>query len=196
MATNNCINAPLPISAANGGTGVASPTIHGILVAQGASAVSPLVLTNGQVLIGSTGADPVAASLTAGANITITPGAGTISIAADAGASTTWSAISTATKTIVANEGYISNNGAGVTYTLPATATLGDIFEIVGPQSWTVAQNAGQSIKIGSSTTTTGTGGSLASTNAGDTLRVVCSDATGGAEVFRVLSFVGNITVV
>jgi len=41
-----------------------------------------------------------------------------------------------------------------------------------------------------------GRAGSLASTNAGDTLRVVCSDATGGAEVFRVLSFVGNITVV
>lgn len=195
MATNNCINAPLPISAANGGTGVASPTIHGILVAQGASAMSPLVLTNGQVLIGSTGADPVAASLTAGSNITITPGAGTITIASP-DATTVWSAISAATKTIVANEGYISNNGAGVTYTLPATATLGDVFEIVGPQAWTVAQNAGQSIKIGSSTTTTGTGGSLASTNAGDTLRVVCSDATGGAEVFRVLSFVGNITVV
>lgn len=196
MATNNCINAPLPISAANGGTGVASPTIHGILVAQGASAMDPKVLTDGQLLIGSTGVDPVAASLTAGANVTITPGAGTITIAADAGASTTWSSITATTKTIVANEGYFSNNGSGVTYTLPSSATLGDIFEIVGPQSWTVAQNAGQSIKIGSSTTTTGTGGSLASTNSGDTLRVVCSDATSGAEVFRVLSFVGNITVV
>ena len=50
-------------------------------------------LTNGQLLIGSTGAAPVAASLTAGTNITITPGAGSISIAAAGvvvGDSPTW----------------------------------------------------------------------------------------------------------
>lgn len=39
-------------------------------------------LTDGQLLIGDTGAAPVAASLTAGANISITPGAGSITIAA------------------------------------------------------------------------------------------------------------------
>jgi len=36
--------------------------------------------TDGQVLIGSTGADPVFASITAGDNITLTPGAGTLEI--------------------------------------------------------------------------------------------------------------------
>ncbi len=39
-------------------------------------------LTDGQLIIGSTGATPAVASLSAGTNITITPGAGTISIAA------------------------------------------------------------------------------------------------------------------
>jgi len=39
-------------------------------------------MTNGQVIIGSTGATPVAASLTAGANITLTPGAGSLTISA------------------------------------------------------------------------------------------------------------------
>lgn len=43
------------------------------------TAVGPL--TNGQLLIGSTGAAPVAASLTAGTGISITPGAGSVSIA-------------------------------------------------------------------------------------------------------------------
>ena len=38
-------------------------------------------MTSGQVIIGSTGATPVAASLTPGTGVTITPGAGTITIA-------------------------------------------------------------------------------------------------------------------
>jgi len=74
------------LGAANGGLGVASPTAHGILVGEGASAVTPLTLTNGQVLIGSTGNDPVAATLSAGAGVTITNGAGTITIASGGGA--------------------------------------------------------------------------------------------------------------
>ena len=41
-------------------------------------------MTNGQVLIGSTGATPTLATLTAGANITITNGAGSITIASTA----------------------------------------------------------------------------------------------------------------
>ena len=42
-------------------------------------------LTNGQVLIGSTGNAPVAATLTAGANVTITNAAGSITIASSGG---------------------------------------------------------------------------------------------------------------
>jgi hypothetical protein len=55
-------------------------------------------LTNGQLLIGSTGATPVAASLTAGTGITITPGAGSITIASSAtgGGGLTWLATATA----------------------------------------------------------------------------------------------------
>ena len=45
-------------------------------------------MTNGQVIIGSTGATPVAAALTAGANITITNGAGSITIASTAAGGT------------------------------------------------------------------------------------------------------------
>ena len=42
-------------------------------------------MTDGQVIIGSTGGTPVATTLTAGSGISITPGAGTISIAATGG---------------------------------------------------------------------------------------------------------------
>jgi hypothetical protein len=53
----------LPV--ANGGTGIASPTAHKLLVGNGASAMTQLAVgTNGQLLIGQTGADPAWAALT------------------------------------------------------------------------------------------------------------------------------------
>ena len=42
---------------------------------------TPELTTNGQLMIGSTSNNPVAATLTAGTNMTITNGAGTITIA-------------------------------------------------------------------------------------------------------------------
>lgn len=73
-----------PLTAAIGGTGVASPTANDILITNGASAMTPVHLNDGQVLIGATSGAPIPASLTAGANITITPGVNTITIAASA----------------------------------------------------------------------------------------------------------------
>lgn len=74
------------IPPSEGGTGVANPTAHTLPVAEGSSPFHFLgPLTNGQLLIGSTGGDPVPASLTAGANISITNGAGSITIAAGSG---------------------------------------------------------------------------------------------------------------
>lgn len=59
-------------------------------------------MTNGQVIIGSTGATPTAATLTQGAGVTITNGAGTITIAAAAGGLTVGSsAITSGTTTRV-----------------------------------------------------------------------------------------------
>jgi hypothetical protein len=63
----------------------------------------------------------------------------------------------------------------------------------MGAGGWLVAQGAGQSIRIGSSTTTPGAGGSLASTDIGDAVEIVCRVANTG---WQVLSLVGNITVV
>ncbi len=90
------------VGVTKGGTGLTSTTINQLLyssannVIAGLAAVNSSVLatsatgvptllgpmTNGQVIIGSTGATPVRASLTAGSGVTITPGAGTITIAA------------------------------------------------------------------------------------------------------------------
>jgi len=65
-----------------GGTGVSSLTDHGVLVGSGSGAITPLAVgTNGQVLVGSNGADPVFASITStDSSITITGGAGTLAL--------------------------------------------------------------------------------------------------------------------
>ncbi|MGD8305135.1 MAG: hypothetical protein PVF17_00645 [Ignavibacteria bacterium] len=74
-------NITLPISVVDGGTGATTFTDHGVLVGSGTSAITPIaVATNGQVLLGSTGADPVFASITSSdLSILYTPGAGTLS---------------------------------------------------------------------------------------------------------------------
>jgi hypothetical protein len=67
-----------------GGTGAATLLDHGVLVGSGTDAVTPLAVgTNGQVLVGSTGADPVFVTVTDGEGIDTTPGAGTLTIACE-----------------------------------------------------------------------------------------------------------------
>lgn len=69
------------VSVADGGTGASTLTDHGVLVGSGTSAITALAVgTDGQVLVGSTGADPVFATITDGEGITTTLGAGTLQI--------------------------------------------------------------------------------------------------------------------
>lgn len=107
-----------------------------------------------------------------------------------------WVAVAGTSQALVANTGYFANNVGLTTFTLPASAAIGATFEIVGPALWRIAQNAGQKIILGNTTTTIGVGGSIASTNTGDTIRLVCSNATPGGEIFRVLTAVGELTIV
>jgi hypothetical protein len=55
---NAKFSSPIPLAPIIGGTGVVSPAAHGIMISEGASAVNPIVLTTGQMLVGVTGADP------------------------------------------------------------------------------------------------------------------------------------------
>lgn len=69
-----------PLTAANGGTGASSLTDGGVLVGSGVGAITALAAgTNGQLLIGSTGLDPVFSTVTSSnGSITLATGAGTI----------------------------------------------------------------------------------------------------------------------
>lgn len=68
------VNADLPtVTVAHGGTGLATLTAHTLQVGNGTSNVTQLAVgTNGQLLIGQTGADPAFTSITG--NVTITVG--------------------------------------------------------------------------------------------------------------------------
>lgn len=74
------VTGTLPV--ANGGTGATTLTANGILYGNGTGVIQALAnATNGQIPIGSTGAAPVLATLTAGAGVSVTNGAGTITLA-------------------------------------------------------------------------------------------------------------------
>lgn len=91
-------------------------TDHGILLAQGADPfVASNALTNGQLLIGSTGNDPVVANLTQGTGVVITNGSGTISIAINT---------STVGQTITGDSGGALSPTAG-NWNIVSTATNG-----------------------------------------------------------------------
>lgn len=75
------VTGQLPI--ANGGTGTSTLGTNNFFYANNVGAVTSLPFgTNGQLIVGRTGLAPVMANLTAGSNISITNGSGTIAIAA------------------------------------------------------------------------------------------------------------------
>jgi hypothetical protein len=103
--------------------------------------------------------------------------------------------VTAASVALAVNSTYIMNRGTLITATLPAAAVLGSTFRIVGKGAggWLIAQNAGQTIHILGSNTTTGVGGSLASTTQYDCLELMCTTANTN---FVVYSSMGNLTVV
>ena len=107
-----------------------------------------------------------------------------------------WTNVTGTTQSMAVNSAYIANNASQVVFTLPSSASVGQSVRVAGngAAGWKIAQNASQVIHYGNQNTTTGTGGSLTSTNQYDAIELVCTVtntdwvATGIAQ--------GNITVV
>ncbi len=106
----------------------------------------------------------------------------------------TWTEVTGTTQTMVAANGYIANNVGLVTFTLPATATVGDVFRISGKGAggWLIAQNASGQIHFGNTDTTSGVTGSIASTHRRDAIELVCCVAN---NEYNAVSSVGVLTV-
>jgi hypothetical protein len=188
-----------PLLVANGGTSSGTFNIDGVVIS-GTTTTSPLTsltLTNGQVVIGSTGASPVNSTLTAGTGISISNGAGSITIST-AGSGLAWVDVTSGGQAMATNTGYIVDGGATlITFTLPTSATFGDSVTVIGKGvgGWKITYGTGQDIIVGSSTSTVTTG-NVASTLQTDSLQLICTTASATAPIFSALSVQGNLTVV
>lgn len=132
-------------------------------------------MTNGQLIIGSTGATPTAATLTAGSGISISNGAGSITIS-NSEVGTSWTVVTTS-QTLAAGKSYAANSASQLTFTLPSTAAVGDTYQIlaINTGGWVTAQASGQQIFMGNTSDTLGATGTVTSNSTGgDWIEIVC----------------------
>jgi hypothetical protein len=149
---------------------------------------------NGQLLIGGDAAPNMAvATLTAGNNISIANAQNSITITA-ASAHDQWTLIG-ASQTLSPDNGYICTSGGALALLLPPTSAVGDMINVIldGATSWQITQGAGQQVRYGNVETTAGAGGSITSTQQGDSLTIVCVTAD---TRWIVMSGLGNHNVV
>lgn len=181
-ATNASGVFTLPNQATDTLIGFSSYTAKGvILVGTGASTFTPLTVgTDNFVLT---------------ADSSQTSGVKWAAASASGGGVTSWVDVTGTTQAMAVSTGYIADNAGVVTLTLPSTAAQGTVMRIAGNGAggWLLAQNASQTVKFGNTATTAGVGGSLASTDAGDAIEILCTVAN---TTWRVISAIGNLTVV
>lgn len=106
-----------------------------------------------------------------------------------------WTDVTAATQAMLVENGYITDRGAGVVYTLPATAILGSEIIVMGKLGiTTITPNANQQILISSASGTVGVTGTAVGTNVGDCITLIAT-TSGASTVWRAVSLVGNWTL-
>lgn len=197
MATNNSLNLKnsgiCAYDGAGSFTGI-SVTQHAIPVggATSQALTSLAVGSDGQVMLGATGADPAFATVTGTGGITFTTGAHSLAINNTAGG-LNWTII-TADQTAAINTSYICNKAGLLTLTMPSTAAVGSVIGVMNMNTAAGAKvlsaNPGQ-LNMGNSSATANTG-SFASIALGDSLLMVCVVAN---TTWYCYSVTGNWTV-
>ncbi len=201
-------------AANNNVTGVAPGTVGYALVSGGASANPSYAILGvpggGTGLATLTAYALMAGGTTSTGNMQQVSGlgsAGQVLTSAGAGALPTWSAVPAnafpwtvvtgASQALAVNHGYVSADVTDpVVYTLPVSSSVGAIIRVTGiatGNGWEVDQAADQYIQLGSSSTSVGAAGVLSSTDANDTVELLCVEADLG---WVVLSSIGNLNLV
>jgi len=137
--------------------------------------------TNGNVnILGGTGIS--IAGVSASNTLTVNSTGGGLS----------WQVDTTSPISLVGNIGNIENGASLITYNLPSTCTVGDLFAVVASTAngFQIVANAGQTIQLGS--TATSSGGTITSTSIGDVVFFLCTTTDTS---FFVLNSIGNLTV-
>lgn len=161
-----------------GGTDATTFSVNGAVFSNTTTtgALQAATLTDGQLLVGSTGAAPAAATLTAGTGITITNAAHSITINASA-EGTAWSDKAVSFDA-ADSSGYIITASA-VVATLPASpsvgATVNFIVDTTGA-ALTITANTGQFIRFGAVKSVSA--GTAVNSAQGDSVKLVYSDTT------------------
>lgn len=127
-----------------------------------------------------------------GAGGVTTSGSGDTVLIDGTSLSFTWQVVTSADNpvTLTSGNGYIAKGGTAVQFDLPATASVGDTFSIVGYGNlWTITQAASQSITEGNVSSTIGVGGSLTATKITDCVDILCVTVN---NEFYVISSQGN----
>lgn len=122
------------------------------------------------------------------------PGTNTLSISAP-GSVFNWVEVTGTSQMMAVNTGYITNNAAQVTVTLPTSAAVGDLVEVVGKGAggFQIAQSASQQVVFLGSGTTVGVGGTTTPNESGASIRLVCITAN---NLWRVTHSIGNFVLV
>jgi hypothetical protein len=137
----------------------------------------------------------VVSGLILGTNLSITSGVLNATGGGGGGGGLPFNNVTTSTQLLAVNNGYITNNGPTlVTFTLPTTASIGQVVAIVGNSAggWKITQNSGQQIIVGSGSSTIGTSGYLASDFQYDCVELICVTAN---TTFVARSLVGNLGI-
>jgi hypothetical protein len=138
-------------------------------------------------------------SLVAGSGVSIVYGSGTITISSSGGGGSgggfTWTNVTSASNPITLAPGtsYVASGGSPVVFILPASASLGDSYQIVGNGNlWQLTQNAGQSIVLGNQSSTAGVFGNVTATLPTDCSIISCIQPS---SLFTIRSPQGNPTL-
>lgn len=131
-----------------------------------------------------------------GSNVSIVdnPGNGSTDVTITSTGGFTWVEATTST-TMSVNNGYNATSASLVSLALPSMAAFGSVISVsaFGTGGFTITQAAGQTIHFGDKSSTTGTSGSISSTNLYDTITIFCSAVNTD---FTVTSAIGNLTIV
>lgn len=87
-----------------------------------------------------------------------------------------WTDITGASQAMLPGNAYTANKNSLVTFTLPATAAYGTTMTVTGKGTgyWKIEQNAGQTIHMGSTSTTTGVTGNITTAQQWASVTMVC----------------------
>lgn len=162
--------------------GINSNSESRLCITVNAGAVQFLSGASGNLLSGQAGAPPVSrlvqasnSSNSGSFNMVVTSGPSSLALSATA-CNPTGTTGSSQSFSLHGGFFTANNNSTRVIYTIPSFCAAGNMFRIsgLGSQGWRINQNAGQTIRVGNSVTTSGVGGYISSTNQYDSIELVC----------------------